>query len=82
MSRQPRPKQSRQRPVEFAEGGAKGRMFKQQAAAPQKPGGTAHAVKGSAPGAKAAKGGPKTPTGPGLALPAAPGRTAPVGKSR
>jgi hypothetical protein len=40
-----------------AKGGA-GHMVGKQAANPQKPGGTAHDVKGKAPGAKFARGGP------------------------
>jgi hypothetical protein len=42
--------------VEFAEGGDT-KMFGEQAAGSQKPGGTAHDVSGGAPGAEFAKGG-------------------------
>lgn len=38
-------------------GGGKTKMFGEQAAGPQKPGETAHDVKGGAPGAKFAEGG-------------------------
>ena len=70
----PRSKAERLRDASFAEGGSE-HMLPKQAANPQKPGGTAHAVKGSAPGAKAASGGPKTPRGVSLSTPAKPGRT-------
>jgi hypothetical protein len=76
----PKPKSSTQRPTRFAEGGT-GRMAGAQAANQQKPGGTAHAVKGAAPGAKAAKGGPKL-SGHSLAVPAKGGHTAPIRKGR
>ena len=57
-----------------------GRMFPEQAANPQKPGVTAHAVKGAAPGKRAASGGPKNERSASLAVPAAAGRTAPPNK--
>ena len=53
-------KKSTQRGVALARGGAT-KMFKEQAANPQKPGRTAHAVRGAAPGAKRASGGGVTP---------------------
>ena len=46
----PKSKKSVQRSAAFAEGGPN-KMMKPQAAGPQKPGTTAHAVKGAAPGA-------------------------------
>jgi hypothetical protein len=61
------------RPVRYARGGNE-HTFPQQAAGPQKPGSTAHKVKGSAPGAKSAKGGGPAPV-PGRALSAKGGRT-------
>jgi hypothetical protein len=67
------PKTSVQRPRAYAEGGST-RMAKPQAAGPQKPGGTAHNVKGSAPGAKSAKGGGHAGV-PGRVLAAKGGRT-------
>jgi len=53
-------KPSAQRGAALARGGAT-KMFKQQAANPQKPGRTAHEVQGAAPGAKRAAGGGPTP---------------------
>jgi hypothetical protein len=50
-------------------------MHKPQAANPQKPGGTAHAVKGGAPGPKRASGGPSTRAIGGVSLPAKGGQT-------
>jgi hypothetical protein len=75
-------KKDRVRGAVYAEGGDD-KMFKEQAANPQKPAVTGHAVKGTAPGARAAKGGPRN-TGYGLSLPAVGGHTAPVrlGKGR
>jgi hypothetical protein len=79
--KKPKPKKSTQRDVEFAEGGST-RMFKPQAAGPDRPGNTGK-DQSPAPGARAAKGGPKN-QGYGLALPAVGGHTAPVrlGKGR
>jgi hypothetical protein len=68
-------KHDRQRDTTLARGG-RTKMFGPQAANPQKPGGTAHAVKGGAPGARAARGGPKVHAG-GRSVPAAPGSTGP-----
>jgi len=65
-------KRDRQRAGAFASGG-KTRMFKQQAAGPDKPGNTGK-DQTPAPGAKSAKGGPKTYVG-GVSLPAKAGRT-------
>jgi hypothetical protein len=76
----PKPKKESERGATFAEGGST-RMHKPQSANPQKPGTTAHAVKGAAPGAKAAKGGPPT-RGVSLSRPATAGHTAPVRKGR
>jgi hypothetical protein len=73
-------KQKSERNTRYAEGGSRGRMFPEQAANPQKPGVTAHAVKGAAPGKRAASGGSKTERGVSLAVPAAAGRTAPPNK--
>jgi hypothetical protein len=73
-------KKESERAAAFAEGGAK-RMLPKQAANPQKPGGTAHNVKGAAPGARSAKGGPPT-RGVSLSRPAAAGHTAPLKKGR
>ena len=61
--------------MRFAEGGST-RMLLKQAANPQKPGGTAHDVKGGAPGAKRAVGGSPRPVG-GAVERARPGRTGP-----
>jgi hypothetical protein len=52
-------KTSVQHRAAFGEGGS-GHMLGKQAANPQKPGGTAHAVKGGAPGSKHATGGSNT----------------------
>ena len=72
----PKPKQDAVARKIYAEGGSTGMMPK-QSANPQKPGSTAHEVKGSAPGKRTASGGPKTrPAAP--AMPAKPGRTAPA----
>jgi hypothetical protein len=82
MKPKSRSKAERLRDASYAEGG-KDKMFPEQAANPQRPGVTAHDVKGSAPGARTARGGPKN-QGYGLSLPAQPGRTAParLGKGR
>ena len=77
----PKSKKETMRPARFAEGGPRS-MFPEQAANPQKPGITAHAVKGGAPGKHAAAGGPKTARGVSAAVPAAAGRTAPPRKGR
>ena len=74
-------KQKSERDVSFARGGST-RMMKPQAAGPQKPGTTAHAVKGAAPGAKAARGGPKTARDVSLSVPAKASHTAPPRKGR
>jgi hypothetical protein len=66
-------KTSVQHGAAFAKGGNT-RMAKPHAANPQKPGGTAHAVKGGAPGAKSAKGGGHAPV-LGRVLSAKGGRT-------
>jgi hypothetical protein len=75
---------SAQHLIEFAEGGRgqTNKMFKPQAAGPVKPAITGK-IQTPAPGARAAKGGPKN-QGYGLALPAVGGHTAPVrlGKGR
>jgi len=71
----PTPKTGRQLHTPFARGGQT-KMAGPQAANPQKPAGTAHNVKGGAPGARAAKGGGHAPV-PGRSLPAKAGRTAP-----
>lgn len=73
-------KTSVQHHAAFGEGGG-GHMLPKQAANPQKPGGTAHAVKGKAPGPKHASGGPQT-RGASVSKPARPGRTAPATKGR
>jgi hypothetical protein len=69
----PKTKTSVQHGAAYARGGQT-KMAKPQAAGPQKPGGTAHAVKGGAPGAKAARGGGHAPV-PGRSLSAKGGRT-------
>jgi hypothetical protein len=78
-------KQDRERGAAYARGGKGGanEMLPEQAANPQKPAVTGHDVKGAAPGAKYARGGPKN-VGYGLSLPAVGGHTAPVrlGKGR
>jgi hypothetical protein len=68
-------KKDRERGATYARGG-NDRMFPEQAANPQKPAVTGHAVKGGAPGAKAARGGPPVRVG-GLSVPAQGGRTGP-----
>jgi hypothetical protein len=77
----PKSKAERLRDASYAEGGST-RMFKPQAAGPDKPGNTGK-DQVPAPGAKRAIGGPKN-QGYGLSLPAQPGRTAParLGKGR
>jgi hypothetical protein len=74
----------------FAEGG-RTKMFgsgdrtvtaKQDAAGPQRPAVTGHAVTGDASGQRVAKGGPKVSRSPSLAMPAAPAKTAPPRKGR
>jgi hypothetical protein len=80
MKPQSKPKKkSTQRAVDFAEGGSR-KMFSKQAAGPDKPGNTGK-DQSPAPGARAAKGGPKN-RGYGLALPAVGGHTAPMHKGR
>jgi hypothetical protein len=76
MKPQSKPKKKfAQRDVDFAEGGNT-KMAKPQAANPQKPGGTAHAVKGRAPGPRRASGGGPTPRAVGgLSRPAKGGQT-------
>jgi len=66
-------KHDRQTERQYAKGGNV-HMAKPQAANPHKPGGTAHAVKGSAPGAKSAKGGGHAPV-PGKVMAAKKGIT-------
>ena len=68
----PKTKTSVQHGAAFAKGGST-KMAKPQSAGPQKPGSTAHAVKGGAPGAKSAKGGGHAPV-PGRTLLAKGGR--------
>ena len=80
MSIVPKTKKGLERGRAFAVGGVT-KMHKPQAANPQKPGGTAHAVKSTAPGAKSAKGGPQTRE-VSLSKPATPGHTAPLRKGR
>jgi len=77
----PKSKKETMRPPRFAEGGSRS-MFPKQAANPQKPGVTAHAVKRGAPGKRAASGGPETARGASLSVPAAAGRTTPPKKGR
>jgi hypothetical protein len=62
----------------FAQGGTT-RMLGPQAAGPQRPGVTAHAVRGGAP---KVSGGPRTSRSPSLAVPAKPGRTSPLKRGR
>jgi hypothetical protein len=66
-------KETVQHNANYARGG-KDHMAPKQAAGPAKPGHSGHAIKGSVPGAKAAKGGPKTRTIP-LSSAARPGHT-------
>ena len=73
-------KASSQRDKPFAKGGAT-RMHRPQAANPQKPGRTAHAVEGAAPGKRAASGGSPT-RGVSLATPAKAGHTSQIRKGR
>jgi hypothetical protein len=65
----------------FAKGGTT-RMLGPQAANPQRPGVTAHAVRGGAPGPAKASGGPRTSRSPSLAVPAKPGRTSLLKRGR
>ena len=74
----PRSKSERLRDASYASGGST-RMLPKQAANPQRPGVTSHAVKGSAPGAKRAAGGPRT-SGLSSSTPARAGHTAPPRK--
>jgi len=74
-------KQKSERDVSFAKGGST-RMMKPQAAGPQRPGVTAHAVKDGAPGKRAATGGPKTARDVSLSVPAKASHTAPPRKGR
>ena len=80
MKPKPRPpsKSDRLKEASYAEGGKgnRNKMFPEQAANPQKPGLTSHAVKGDAPGAKRAVGGRSPPVG-GTSERARPGRTGP-----
>jgi hypothetical protein len=71
-------KKDRERPAALAKGGkgAPNKMLPEQAANPQRPGRTGHVVEGSAPGARAAKGGGKVYAG-GRSMPAKPGATGP-----
>jgi hypothetical protein len=57
-------------------------MLGPQLAGPQRPGVTAHAVKGAASGPSKAAGGARTSRAPSLAMPATPGRTSPLRKGR
>jgi hypothetical protein len=72
----PTSKRETVRPAAGAKGG-KTPMAKPQAANPQKSGGTAHAVKGGAPGAMHARGGGKSTDIGGRSAPAKAGRTGP-----
>ncbi len=75
-----KPKQSSEHRAAFATGG-KTRMLSPQAAGPQKPGVTAHAVKGAVPGPQRASGGPSE-RGSSSSTPAKAGHTAPPRKGR
>jgi hypothetical protein len=75
----PSPKVDKQRGARYAQGGGD-KMFKPQSAGPQKPGITGK-NQTPAPGAKAARGGPRT-TGHSVSAPAKAGHTAPSGKDR
>jgi hypothetical protein len=66
------PKKSMQKSATLAEGGST-RMHPPQAANPQRPGRTAHAVKGAAPGSQGASGG-AAKFGPSSAAPAKAGQ--------
>jgi hypothetical protein len=66
---------------DFAQGGTT-RMLGPQTAGTQRPGVTAHAVRGGAPGSAKASGGPRTSRSPSLAVPARPGRTSPLKRGR
>jgi hypothetical protein len=66
-------KRSSERNTTYARGGAD-HMVRPQSAGPQNPGGTAHNVKGGAPGAKSARGGGHASV-PGRVLTAKGGRT-------
>jgi hypothetical protein len=77
----PKPKQKSERAAAFAKGGGANKMFSKQAANSQKPGGTAHNVRGAAPGASSAKGGSRT-SGHSMSMPAKASHTAPVRKGR
>jgi len=67
------PKKSMQKGVTLAEGGSD-KMHSPQAANPQRPGRTGHAVKGAAPGSQGASGGAAT-FGASSAAPAKAGQT-------
>jgi hypothetical protein len=69
-------KRERQRPAALAKGG-RAHVFRPQSANEQKAGTTAHAVKGSAPGPKAAQGGKAKMAAFTPAHPANAGRTGP-----
>jgi hypothetical protein len=75
----PSPKTSVQHRSTFAKGGT-GHMIKPQSAGPAKPATTGKAQT-TAPGAKSAKGGPRT-SGQSLSTPAKAGRTGPVRNDR
>jgi hypothetical protein len=66
---------------DFAKGGST-RMLPPQSAGPQQPARTGHTIKSAASGAAKASGGSRTLRTPTLAMPAAPGRTAPPKKGR
>jgi hypothetical protein len=76
----PTPKTDHRLKADPAKGGTT-KMLPKQAANTQKPGGTAHAVKGGAPGPKHASGGPVI-RGVSTTKPARAGHTAPVKKGR
>ena len=78
----PKSKKETEREITYARGGSgpTNRMVKPQAAT-QKPGRTAHDVKGSAPGARVAEGGAKM-RGTTAAMPARAGHTSPIKKGR
>jgi hypothetical protein len=75
----PTPKKELKRGTTFARGGST-KMFKPQAAGPDRPGNTGK-DQTAAPGAKRASGGPRT-SGYSLSLPAVGGHCAPIRKGR
>jgi hypothetical protein len=73
-------KQRSEHSTTFAEGGIANKMFGKQSAGPAAPARTGK-TQSVAPGAKSAKGGPRT-SGHSLSTPAKAGRTGPVRKDR